>query len=346
MDIVADRLIWRPPVPGLRMSIAIPACNEAADLPECLRALGQQTRCRPDQYEVVLLLNQCSDDSAAVARAVARQQPHLAVQILQADLPSHLRHVGGARRLAMDIACGRLDAAGCEGSVLATTDADTIVAPDWVAATLQEFAAGADLVAGDIMPDPGAMLPPDLARLLQLDRRHNLLKAELEALLAPDPRDPLPRHGHQTGASLALRAILYRLVGGLPPHPNNEDLALVAAIRQAGWAIRHSPLVRVETSVRFGGRARGGMADTLVRWQETLSRSDVVLAESAASIEQHLGGVASPDPSHLDIEQAVETIAARIETLRSVEAARSIHPGGRTPPRSTGGWSESPTSLE
>ncbi len=316
---VIERLLLSPPEDHLRVSVAIPVRNERDNLPRCLAALAAQRHVARRDYEVLLMLNHCDDE--------------LAIGLLRAQLPSAKRHVGWARRLAMDEACTRLETAGNRVAVVATTDADTIVAPDWLAATLAEIDAGADLVAGDIEADPEgqAALPPALARLLMLDRQHNLLRAELEALLHPDVGDPSPRHGHQTGASLAVTSHLYRLVGGLPPLPCREDLALVAAARHAGRAIRHSPLVRVRTSVRYPGRARGGMADTLAQWHSALERQDLVRAECASSIERRMTaescGEPAPEPVLTEIENAIRTIAGRIVALRASRTGQERRAG-------------------
>jgi hypothetical protein len=53
---------------GTRPVVAIPARDEAASIGACLGALGQQT-CLP--MAVVLLLNNCSDATEEVAKAMA-----------------------------------------------------------------------------------------------------------------------------------------------------------------------------------------------------------------------------------------------------------------------------------
>jgi glycosyltransferase involved in cell wall biosynthesis len=48
------------------ISIIVPACNEAAVLERCLSALTAGSE--PDELEVIVVCNGCSDDSAAIAR--------------------------------------------------------------------------------------------------------------------------------------------------------------------------------------------------------------------------------------------------------------------------------------
>ena len=71
------------------------------------------------------------------------------------------RGAGPARRVGMDAAAARLPA----GGLIACTDADSTVAPDWVAAQLRAAAAGAQAIGGriEIAPAEMAALPPGVA---------------------------------------------------------------------------------------------------------------------------------------------------------------------------------------
>lgn len=70
-------------------------------------------------------------------------------------------------------------------------------------------------------------------------------------------------HRHVHGANLAVRATAYREVGGFPPLPCHEDVALVEALVAAGKAIAWAPDVPVVTSSRRLGRSPGGLSDFL-----------------------------------------------------------------------------------
>ena len=129
-----------------------------------LRADGRQPgggrpldRCR---FEVIVLANNCVDDTAAVARAAAARYPGLALHVVDLALPEPHAHVGAARRLLMDEAARRLlqTPRGACG-VIASTDADTRVAPDWLAATLAEVERGADAVGGRRPLGPARLAP-------------------------------------------------------------------------------------------------------------------------------------------------------------------------------------------
>ena len=211
--------------------VAIPVCNEAERIAACLEALDDQAVCQLDH--IVLLLNNCFDDTASIARRVplrAGTQLHC----LERTLPPPIASAGLARRLAMQAAA---ELAG-PGGVLLTTDADARVDPDWLSASLAALAAGADVVAGWVELDPiewghiPGHLHEDDARECAYDR----LCDDIHGLLDPDPADPLPRHTQHSGASIAVTMAAYRLTDGVPGIPSGEDRAFVATLRQGGRA--------------------------------------------------------------------------------------------------------------
>ena len=266
------------PVPASRpvaAVVAIPVRNEAARLGRCLDALGAQA----GGFEVVLLLNNCEDDSRAVAEAAKPRLPYR-LHLVEARLEGGRAHVGWARRLAMDAAA---DLVGPSGIIL-TTDADSRPVPGWLAANRAAVAGGADAVAGIIVPDPAERrgLHPIARQRLSGQRRYERLMERLASLLDPEEHDPWPRHGYHCGASMAVRLGVYRRVGGLPPEPSSEDRAFFAAVLRQDGRVRHCPKARVVTSCRLDGRAAGGMADTLLRWSEAREGEAIPAARSVA----------------------------------------------------------------
>lgn len=262
--------------PECRACVVIPVRDEAATLRATLGALSRQVDSRGlplsrSWYEVIVLANNCRDGTADLARRFGAAEPSLSLHVVEIEIPAKSAHVGTARRLSMDEACRRLLATGRDRGVIASTDGDTRVAPDWVASILEEVAAGADAVGGDVRIKRAgrATLGRPARDAYLIDLAYRRLVDELEARLDRDPADSWPRHHHHTGASLAVTAGAYRRVGGLPPLPSSEDLALVSALRRFDLKLRHSPKVRVVTSARRSGRAPGGMADTLRRWSAT-----------------------------------------------------------------------------
>lgn len=260
-----------PQDPRVAAAVVVPARDEEAALSACLDALARQfgpdgRPLDPASYEILLLLNNCRDRSADVAAAVAGRSP-VRVHVIEAELPPGLAHVGTARRRLMDAAARRFRERGRDDGLVLSTDADTRAAPDWIAANAAAVAAGADAVAGVLVPDDAGIGGPSRAGIV-VRRRYALLADALAARLDPEPFDPWPRHPFEGGASLGVTAGAYAKAGGLPPLPVGEDVALLDAVRRGGGRVRHCPRVRVVTSARTIGRARGGMADTLRRWGE------------------------------------------------------------------------------
>jgi glycosyltransferase involved in cell wall biosynthesis len=316
-------------------SIVIPVRDEEATLPATLAALATQTDANgrpldPELYEIIMLVNNATDRSAEVARAVGSGHPRLALHVVEIDLPEDEAHVGRARRLLMDAAALRLPADG----VIATTDADTVVAPDWVAMTLAEFAAGVDAVTGRILVDPaGFEEQPVAARLFHLrDVTYRALVTELEARLDPDPFDPWPRHFQHFGPSIAVTVDAYRRAGGMPPLPALEDVAFYERLRRSGARIRHSPAVRVVTSARPQGRTGFGFAVQLRLWAEMAARNEPFMVESLPAILARIERRPAPCVSQAPIEQVIAELRQYLAPLRAgccrLVALEEIEPVG------------------
>lgn len=261
------------PAPELEICVIIPAKDEAASLPATLTALAAQVdedgQAWPAaRFEVIVLANNCTDGTAAVARAWGRQHPLLRLHVLETTLPAAEAHVGRARRLLMDEAARRLEQAGRPRGIIASTDADTRVAPDWLSALHREFAAGADAVGGRILPDRPAAANCPTRRLHLRDAAYRLGLARLEHLIDPQLPDLWPRHHQHFGGSLALTVAAYRRVGGLPVVPFLEDEALWQQLQRHDLRLRHSPQVRVQTSARQQGRVAVGLSWQLRSWAD------------------------------------------------------------------------------
>jgi hypothetical protein len=285
----AAPLIAAPPAPHCDLCVCIPVRNEAASLGAALAALAHQVDFanRPlsrQRYEVIVLANNCTDTTAHVARQAARRYPDLALHVVEVALAPHHAHVGQARRMAMDEAYRRL-APRHPRSLIASTDGDTRVAPTWLAATRHEIERGAAAVGGliDIRPADHAHLQPAARRAYASDCLYRSLCAAYIHALDPQPHDPWPHHYHHTGASFALTTAAYARVGGLPPLPSREDVALYDALVRHDIPVRHSPLVRVSTSARVVGRASGGMAQTLDLWSHAASEQYVTAPAAIAA---------------------------------------------------------------
>lgn len=281
-------VLWRDaplPSPALRMVVVVPVRNEVERLTDTLQSLLAQRDMsglplHPTSFEVLLLANNCSDGSAALARAFAAAHGGLALHVQELELPPADAHIGHVRKLLMDAACRRLatadpagsgataSAAYAGGGVVASTDGDTVVHPLWLAHIQREFEAGVDAVGGRILLDPRFPLPARTLRRHRCDTAYRLALERLEDLLDPDPVDPWPRHHQHFCASLAVSRRAYERVGGVPAVRYLEDVALVAALRTADLRIRHSPQVRVFTSPRVEGRVEVGLSWQLRQWSD------------------------------------------------------------------------------
>jgi hypothetical protein len=248
--------------------VAIPVRDEEQRLPACLHALARQRdrsarSISPTQVRVVLFANNCTDRSASLARNLGGGLS-LDVRVVEARLPPAIAHAGSARRAAMDLAEAWLVEAGESDGVILATDADSQVAPDWIAENLAAFAAGAEAVLGRInLDEEGNQLPEALHRRGALEDTYEKLLTEFSWLLDPLEHDPWPHHATISGASLAVTRAAYCRVGRLPRVPLGEDKALVGLLSRQDVRIRHCPTAHVMTSGRTDGRAPGGVADTL-----------------------------------------------------------------------------------
>ncbi|QJW90063.1 glycosyltransferase family 2 protein [Spirosoma taeanense] len=256
------------PAPQLLLTVVVPVRNEAHHLTQTLDALRRQQDPHgqplpPAHYEVLLLANNCTDRSYAIARQYQRQFPDFPLHVAQIALPDHQANVGTVRRLLMDEAYRRLMSLDKPQGIIASTDGDTIVDPQWVYQTLQEIANGNDAVGGRILTRPDGS-PVRINHLRNVTYR--TLIARAESILDPCPHDPWPRHFQHFGASLAVTCAMYRRAGRLPMVPHLEDEAFYRALLRADAKVRKSPHVRVFTSTRLQGRVAVGFSEQLRYW--------------------------------------------------------------------------------
>jgi glucosyl-3-phosphoglycerate synthase len=238
--------------------VVIPARDEAPTIAACLTALAHQTVGRA-AFEIIIVADACSDDTETVARAAA-QRLGLTVAVLQGPGSGS----GPARRLGMDAAAARLEALGRSDGLIATTDADSTPAEDWLARQLAHLAGGATVVAGLIELDPeDAMRLPAAVR----ERREGDARRRLADVIGSDPG---AEHHHFAGASLGVTAQTYRRVGGLDACAALEDQAFGVKLARHGIPVLRAADVRVRTSARTDGRARRGLSVDLAvsTWRE------------------------------------------------------------------------------
>ena len=274
---------------GFGAVIAVPARSEAQRIGACLDALLREVR--GADAAVVVLANNCCDDTAGRARAAAAQGAPVFVE--EVELAAADAHAGGARRRALAAAAARLRT---PDGLLLTTDADSRVAPGWLAANRCAMQAGADAVCGVVALCPDETRDLAFPEARRREARYATLQAELGARIDPQAHDPWPNHLWAWGASLAVRADVYVRAGGVPDHPLAEDRAFVARLNEVDARVRHALDVRVVTSARREGRAPGGLA---------------------ALVDAYAGGVAGPCDAALEPALAAARRASLRRRLRS-----------------------------
>jgi len=324
------------PDPGLLAVVVVPARDEAVRIGSCLLALARQHRVAPDSYEVIVVLDGCRDRTADVVREVAARESTLRVHTV--ELASS-QGVGRARRHGMDLACQRLLALGRGDGLIASTDADSVVADDWLDCQLALARRGARAIGGHIELHPEEAGTLAARALLERERRGI---ERMQAVLLATPQETVAEHHQFSGASLALTADTYRRCGGLPIRAALEDEALEHELQTRGVPIHRSRSVRVRTSARTDGRAPRGLARDLARsdWRARRSysaaefplrrlleekRSSIALVLPAREVAATVGPIAERAAQLLDAglldEALVVDAGSRDGSARIAEAA-------------------------
>lgn len=242
--------------------VCVPAHRERDHVAAMIEAWVRAVEYATKACGLVIVVNNSPDGTFEAAMHAALQTARRfgashTIALVEATLSAKYANVGYARRLALDLG------AAIEGvDVLLSTDADTVVAVDWI-----ERASSAlivhDLVCGHTDVDPAelAALPPSVAACGQAEAE---LEASLNALwwsITGHSARGFANRG--AGANMGMRADAYREVGGLPVLRSGEDRALHALFERHGKSISHEAAMRVRTSCRLDERAEGGMAGCL-----------------------------------------------------------------------------------
>ena len=283
---ILSPLIASPPLPSCRVSVIVPVRNEAENLPGVIASLAHQidssgNLISPACYEVLVLANNCTDSTVKTLRKLQQIYPFLSLQVVDVALAKEEAHVGKARQMIMDEAYRRFSQVGLPGRIIASTDGDTEVAPNWISALMKEFDKGIDAVGGRIITRRDSLgMSPDISLYYLRRLAHAYFASQIECLLDPQPHDCWPRHFQYCGANMAVSAEMYGKVGGMPLVRHEEDVALYRRLQRADAKIRHSLDVRVLTSARLTGRATGGLSELLETLSATSEQRQAMLVES------------------------------------------------------------------
>lgn len=204
-----------------RVSVLVPARDEAARIGACVRAL-LASRNLPD-LEVLVLDDGSADGTAQVIRAAAEGDPRLQV----------LTGRGLARGwMGKPHACAQL-AEAATGSVLVFVDADVVLTPDGVARSVRTLReSGLDLLS----PYPRQVADGATARLVQPLLQWSWLTF---LPLRAAERSPRPSLTAANGQLLLVDAAAYRGVGGHAAVRAEvvEDVALARVAKRAGLRV-------------------------------------------------------------------------------------------------------------
>ena len=234
--------------------VVVPAHDEEELLERCLSSVRASaaalSAARPPVPTcVVVVLDSCTDGSAAIA---ARCADHV--------VTTDARSVGVARALGVRRATALSPGVPLARVWVASTDADTVVPPDWLTCQVAAADAGADLVLGPVRPDPGDT-PPDA----------------LAAWRREGP-DAVSADGSVHGANLGVRLDAYLRAGGFLAYAEHEDVALVRALDAAG--ARRAVGVAAVTSGRTNGRSPGGFAGYLRLLADACAEAPPLVSEA------------------------------------------------------------------
>lgn len=241
--------------------VAIPACDEEGRIRRCLEAICAQEALRYLNVAILVLVNGSQDRTFEEAMSFS-ESVSVPIAIIDADLPDVRRDAGTARHVAVELA-SRI---GTEDGLLFVTDADSVVPVGWIERYLRMFADyRCDAIAGlsDLFQDDLGRLPQSLMERGDWESRYESCLDALESWIDPLVHDPWPRHYQASGANLVLKMRMVGATSGWMWPACGEDKALVEFLEERDYRVRHDTSVRVLTSGRLFGRAKGGMAETM-----------------------------------------------------------------------------------
>ena len=218
------------------MSVIIPTWNAADVLEACLDSLRRQEV--RGGFETIVVDNGSTDGTAELLRRRAGE-----VQVI-----SNETNVGFA-------AANNAAARGARGRVLLFLNSDTELldshALERLAQAVEEPGVG---IAGPLLLNPDMSVQPSCARdpgvlrsTLVASGAWRVLPRRLLTRVAPDLATPRGAADVDwvMGAALAVRAGVFRQVGGFWPTMYAEDQDLALKARRAGFRVRFEPSARV-----------------------------------------------------------------------------------------------------
>ncbi|MFF7381642.1 glycosyltransferase [Streptomyces griseoluteus] len=231
------------------LAVVVPAHDEERLLPAALAALARAAR-HPALAAVGVLTVVAADACRDRTETVARDAGALVVR-------TDCRNPGRARAAGVRHALER-SRARPSALWIATTDADSVVPPGWLAHQLARAREGWQAVVGTVtLPLSSPLAAPH--------------RALYEKTRPPTGTPWL--HPHVHGANLGFAADAYLDAGGFPPLTTGEDRALVHALERRGHRVLRTAACPVQTSPRLRPRAHGGFGHYLSAMSRTSDRA-------------------------------------------------------------------------
>jgi chlorobactene glucosyltransferase len=217
------RIAWHPPaadgpVPGVRVTVIVPARDEEADLEASVRSLLQQESV---DFEVIVVNDHSSDGTGAIADTLAREDARVRV-IHNPMLPAGWLGKPNAMQQA---------AASAQGNYLLFSDADITHRPGALATALAE----AERDRLDFL----SLFP--LMHCVSL--WENVLTPAFVGAIAqfatPGLTDPRSPDALAAGAFLLVRSDVFLAVGGFAPirHAMFDDVGLARLLKKHGYRV-------------------------------------------------------------------------------------------------------------
>lgn len=208
-----------------KVSVVIPALNEERELGDCLESLSRQTF---PEFEVIVVDNGSTDATISIAEKWGARV-----------LFEPKRGPGYARETGFRAA---------KAGIIASTAADTILPPDWIAQIWTAFNGKPELIAvfGPIRAKPFSVSDPLTKALLPVLE----MGAAIGQRMAFRAKAPL-----FSGANFAVRKEAFLAVNGFRSpqtgqiYPSSEDILLGLKLRRIGRVL-YLPNLVVWTSAR------------------------------------------------------------------------------------------------
>ncbi len=216
------------------VGVVVPVHDEEDLLPVALESVEEALDALPSAVSrrVAVVLDDCRDDSSAVAHAWAGRVGALVVE-------RECRSVGLARRTGSRKLLSAWPDVHPAMIWLATTDADSQVPRDWLTVQLEAHRSGSDLWAGRVRVAEQSAVVRQWSEAYAIERR--------------------PIHG----ANLGFSGSLYEHIGGFRGLRSGEDRDFHRRAVAAGFRATYDLRAAVTTSARRRGRAPGGFAGVL-----------------------------------------------------------------------------------